>query len=347
LVNREFDSGFFSGNIFDISLNSDIFIILHIFFANRTKPFLSPSISNAELSASALNPAAGQALLCHGQPNRSDPIERHRLAILAAALVVLVGADMPDAIPLPERVPVPVPRPQAAEPADGNADTTAQPKTETQPQQTHDGEDKPADLKQAVEDAYVPPPIETEDPTDLKACLAELTALGVEFRPLPRIDDGDGCGIDAPITVTALGHGVALRPEGQMRCATALKLARWTDESVTPMLKTARPGATLAALNQASTYVCRKRNSATTGKISEHAHGNAVDIAGFSLAGGGSFTIKPRMQDSTMDGALQRAVTSAACLYFSTVLDPGSDAAHETHLHLDILARKNGYRYCW
>jgi hypothetical protein len=28
------------------------------------------------------------------------------------------------------------------------------------------------------------------------------------------------------------------------------------------------------------------------------------------------------------------------------VLDPESDAAHETHFHLDVLERKGGYRYC-
>jgi hypothetical protein len=28
------------------------------------------------------------------------------------------------------------------------------------------------------------------------------------------------------------------------------------------------------------------------------------------------------------------------------VLDPGSDAAHETHLHLDVIDRRNDYRYC-
>jgi len=269
------------------------------------------------------------------------------VAILAAALVVLAGADMPDTFPLPDTVPVPEPRPEAAIPADGKTVPAAQPETETQPEQTQNGEAKPADARDSAEDAYVPPPIETEDPEQLKTCLANLKALGVRFRPLPRIDDGNGCGIDAPIAVTRLGKGVALRPEGQMRCATALALAQWTADIVTPMVRKARPGAALTALDQASTYVCRKRNSAATGKISEHAHGNAVDIAGFSLAGGDSFSIKPRMQDSTLDGALQRAVTAAACLYFTTVLDPGSDAAHETHLHLDTLRRRNDFRYCW
>ena len=89
------------------------------------------------------------------------------------------------------------------------------------------------------------------------------------------------------------------------------------------------------------------RGGAETGKISEHAHGNAIDIAGFTFKSGKTFTIAPREEDSTLNGAFQRSIASAACLYFSTVLDPGSDKAHETHLHLDTMKRKGGYRYCW
>ena len=87
-------------------------------------------------------------------------------------------------------------------------------------------------------------------------------------------------------------------------------------------------------------------SAGSTGKISEHAHGNAVDIASFKLADGKTIDIQPRDEDGTLTGAFQRAVTASACLYFTTVLDPGSDEAHEMHLHLDVIERENGYRYC-
>jgi hypothetical protein len=254
-----------------------------------------------------------------------------RPAILLAASVVLISADMPDNIPIPEPRPKPVTIPEQGK--DARDESTAPGPKEAEPAEKAE--------------QYVPPPIETEDPTQLQACLAKLKTLGVAYQEVPRIDDDNGCGIDRPIAVTSLGNGVALKPEGEMRCKTALALARWTDNIVVPMLKTAKPNETLAGLDQASTYVCRKRNNAETGKISEHAHGNAVDIAGFRFKSGNTFAIKPRMQDSTLDGAFQRAITAAACLYFTTVLDPGSDKAHETHLHLDVITRKAGFRYCW
>src|SRR5690606_12526630 len=122
---------------------------------------------------------------------------------------------------------------------------------------------------------------------------------------------------------------------------------RWASAALIPALKAARPGDRLAALRQASGYVCRNRNGASKGRISEHALGNAIDIASFVFESGKTLVIAARERDSTLDGAFQRTIAAAACLYFTTVLDPGSDAAHENHLHLDVKARRGGYRYCW
>jgi hypothetical protein len=260
-----------------------------------------------------------------------------RLALLLAACLLSMGTI------LPETGPVPKPRPDIAAPTEEKAKPDiVQPEDKTKPTDA-----KPADDNEADDDeAYVPPPIEAEDPELYILCTAELKAIGAEFKERERIDDGNGCGIDRPIELKTLGSGVTLSPPGTIRCQTAVNLARWTRDVVTPMLKKSQPKETLAQVHQASAYVCRKRNGADTGKISEHAHGNAIDIASFTFKSGKTFTIAPREEDATLNGAFQRAIASAACLYFSTVLDPGSDNAHETHLHLDTLKRKGGYRYC-
>jgi hypothetical protein len=263
------------------------------------------------------------------------------------ALFFSLGADLPDVVPIPE------PRPDRSAPADQAQEPVKKPEkvtpkeNETKPTDDHGKvEDEQVKPEEKVE-TYVPPPIETEDPAKFQACLTALKQAGVVYREVPRVDDGNGCGIDRPIVVSSVASGIMLRPEGEIRCEEALALSKWTSEIVIPMLKTAKPDETLIGLNQASAYVCRKRDSAETGKISEHAHGNAIDIAGLSFKSGHSFSIQPRMHDSTLDGAFQRAITSAACLYFTTVLDPSSDKAHETHLHLDVIARRAGFRYCW
>jgi hypothetical protein len=186
-----------------------------------------------------------------------------------------------------------------------------------------------------------------EDAKAEAACRAELKSLGVAFEDAPAVNDGKACGIDKPVLLKGLPGGVTVEPEATVRCDTALQLARWMDGSVKPSLKAAMPGETITVLSQASAYVCKNRNGAAEGRISEHAFGNALDVAGFTLKSGKTITIRPADKEPTLEGAFQRAITEAACLYFTTVLDPGSDAAHQNHLHLDVKERRGGYRYCW
>lgn len=190
-----------------------------------------------------------------------------------------------------------------------------------------------------------PPPIVHEDPDELKACLADLTAIGAKFTPTDPIDDGDGCGIEHPIDLDEVVPGVATGG-ATMRCKTALALAHWMKGTVQPAMSVAMPDRHIKSIVPGSTYACRLRNSATTGKISEHAHGNAYDVAAFKLDNGETMQMTSKTDVHTMTGAFQHAVTAGACLYFTTVLSPGSDAAHETHMHLDVMDRKGQYRIC-
>lgn len=189
------------------------------------------------------------------------------------------------------------------------------------------------------------PPVANEDTEALRTCLADLAALGTKFKAAVRIDEGQGCGIDRPLEVAEVLPGVDTGG-AQMRCETARSLARWLKDTVTPALRIAMPGRSIAGLSTGSTYACRLRNGASEGKISEHARGNAIDIAAFRLDDGSEITMKPRAEDGTLEGAFQRTATAGACLHFTTVLSPGSDAAHQDHLHLDVLERDSGYRYC-
>ncbi|MQB42376.1 extensin family protein [Rhizobium sp. ICMP 5592] len=191
-----------------------------------------------------------------------------------------------------------------------------------------------------------PPTIAAESEEEHQTCLTQLTAIGATFKDIPRIDDGNGCGIDKPIALTESLPGIRMKPEGTMRCEIALALAHWMKESVIPSAAALKDNGRIVTINQASTYICRLRNNAATGKISEHARGNAVDIAGFTFENGKTIGIEPRREDPTLTGAFQRTASASACLYFSTVLDPESDAAHETHFHLDVLKRSGGFRYC-
>lgn len=133
-----------------------------------------------------------------------------------------------------------------------------------------------------------------------------------------------------------------------MRCDTARALGLWTAEFLSPAAA-ALPGAPrLSGLQMAASYVCRKRVG--TGKdrprLSEHALGNALDIAAFLFEDRDPLTVAPREETGDLDEAFQRTARASACLFFSTVLGPGANAAHETHLHLDVIQRENGWRLC-
>lgn len=261
------------------------------------------------------------------------------------------AADVPKPLPKPETPAEETVKPDEAGKAEQKpTDEKPAPREDEQkaaePKQSD--QQKANDEKKDEEKAETPPPppLEKEDPEELKACLADLTALGAKFETIPTIaGEEPGCGIEQPIAVKEILPGVDTGG-AQMRCETAHALATWMKDNVQPAMNVAMPGRKVTGIVPGSTYACRLRNSASTGKVSEHARGNAIDVAAFRLDNGETFEMKPRQEDSTLEGAFQRAATASACLYFSTVLSPGSDATHQDHLHLDVLDRKNGYRYC-
>ena len=308
------------------------------------------------------------------------------LAILIAATAFLAGARLPPQGPLPqprpdagetssptsvppaeaeppapEEVPAPQPKPDVKAPEAPSQPSTpgaepAQPAPAEPMQgpplppgklespQTPTEENKPP-AEQTLEEQHLT--IEPESDTEHAECTAALRALGVVFKETPRIDDGNGCGIDKPIIVSEALPGISLKPEATLRCPAALALARWMKDSVIPTASAALPEqGRITTVNQATAYMCRLRNGAGTGKISEHARGNAIDIASFHFEKGEDVAVRSRREDPTLTGAFQRTVSAAGCLYFTTVLDPESDAAHETHFHLDVIERKGNYRYC-
>jgi hypothetical protein len=72
------------------------------------------------------------------------------------------------------------------------------------------------------------------------------------------------------------------------------------------------------------------------GKLSEHGKGNAVDLRSFILADGRVVTLT----DVTVTKDFRDGLRG-----FTTVLGPGSDSAHESHIHVDLIERR-GYRMC-
>jgi hypothetical protein len=214
----------------------------------------------------------------------------------------------------------------------------------------------PADIADSVaegEDAVVVPQGDGQrdllalPEADYAACLAALDALGVEWAEVdPILPEGDrDCGIVLPIEVSSLGQGVALSPAAVLRCPTARALAGWTQDFVMPAAERLDRGA-LTEIRGGTGYTCRRRNNQPTGKLSEHAFGNAFDLTSFVFADGAPIPIMPRARDGTIEESFQDATRAAACMEFTTVIGPGSDPYHDDHLHFDVAARGSGFRLC-
>jgi hypothetical protein len=180
-------------------------------------------------------------------------------------------------------------------------------------------------------------------------CLAGLKAAGFEIEPAapPQVSN-ELCRIETPVRLKAVP--VPTRPETAVRltdqpilaCRFVGPLGRWIGDLVAPLVAGIK-GSELKAVRTGPGFECRNRNRATTGKLSAHAQGLAIDIAGFELANGTTLRIKPEA-DIAPDPALA-ALRTAACGWFTTILGPGSDEAHHDHLHFDIERHGSSDRY--
>jgi hypothetical protein len=136
------------------------------------------------------------------------------------------------------------------------------------------------------------------------------------------------------------GGRVELRPNVLARCETALAFAQWVREELSDAVRYA--GGKLERIDIAASYSCRPRNNVSGQRLSEHGIANAVDIGALILSGGRRITV----DDKDAPAVLLAEMRRSACAYFTTVLGPGSDAAHEHHLHVDLARRRGGYRMC-
>lgn len=168
----------------------------------------------------------------------------------------------------------------------------------------------------------------------LRQCQAELGRAGVSYQALPDRSFGGGCDATASVKLVAIGTPVTNL--GAMRCPLALAFARWVGQVA--QVEAGRTfGQPLRRIDSFGTYACRPVNGQAGKRLSEHAHANAVDIAGFVLADGTRFTVKDGWSgpDARVQAYL-RAVHKAACRRFGVVLGPDANAYHRDHFHFDM-----------
>ena len=174
---------------------------------------------------------------------------------------------------------------------------------------------------------------------DPARCRAALRAGGVTFdESAPRREAG--C---SQLDAVRLRSGTTpLSPAAPvMTCGQALTYAAWDRYGLQPAARELL-GEPLASVDHMGTYACRNIYGAADGPRSEHAFANALDVGGFTTAGGRKLRVLGQFDGEDRRGAFLRRSRDTACRWFRTTLSPDYNAAHRDHLHLD----SGSYRVC-
>jgi hypothetical protein len=136
-----------------------------------------------------------------------------------------------------------------------------------------------------------------------------------------------------------------LSPPATLACPMVSALDKWIAEAVQPaaMRWFRQP---VVEIKQISAYSCRGMVGNSSPHISEHAFGNALDVAAFVLADGRKVTVQKGWNGTPEETAFLHDVQMAACDRFTTVLSPGYNIYHYNHLHLDLIRRRSGRSAC-
>jgi hypothetical protein len=181
-------------------------------------------------------------------------------------------------------------------------------------------------------------------PAASSACQLRLTPDVALAHPLPPITGSGFCGAEDVVRLEAVvlkdEQAVALAPAATLRCPMAEAVVRWIRDEVAPAATGL--GGPVRTLVTSTSYDCRERDRVPGAKLSEHGRANALDLHGLIFADDTAINLT----DKTVSKEFRELVRRSACSAFTTVLGPGSDDFHNSHIHVDLIERKGGYRIC-
>jgi hypothetical protein len=163
-------------------------------------------------------------------------------------------------------------------------------------------------------------------------CLTRLAAQQVGYRALDAVPAASpSCHVDTAVRVSNIETG--LNQPAVMSCALASRLDDFERQVVQPAARQ-EFGRRVVRIDHLGSYSCRAMSGGS--RLSQHALGQAIDIAGFHLSDGSVVSVARDWNGPGPKRAFLREVARRACQYFSVVLTPDSNADHYDHLHLDI-----------
>jgi hypothetical protein len=174
--------------------------------------------------------------------------------------------------------------------------------------------------------------------TDGAACRSALGRGHLKFTPLPDRDMGKGCGFTDVVRADA--SPIAFNTRVTATCSMTAALF-WYQQRLDALAQQDL-GSPIARIDQLGTYACRNINAATSGRLSQHATANAIDIAAFHLEDGRTVSVLADYGKPTAAGRFLDDAHEAACGLFNIVLGPKFNRLHANHFHLDM----GPFRFC-
>lgn len=166
-----------------------------------------------------------------------------------------------------------------------------------------------------------------------RLCRAILAGSDFRFTPVADRVTGAGCGFRNAVQLN--GTGIAYGGSFVTSCPLAVGLALFERHALQPAARESF-GEPVVAIDQLGSYACRNVNNRADGRRSQHATANAIDIAGFRLAGGTTISIDRHWNSGDARAAFLRRAHDGACGIFTVVLGPDYNAAHQNHWHFDL-----------
>lgn len=174
--------------------------------------------------------------------------------------------------------------------------------------------------------------------TSIGVCHDALSAAGVRYREVPAAHSG-ACGYDEALVVQASMSTWKAPDTMPMTCDLAAKMHLWERHVIIPAAEKYL-GSPVVEIKAFGSFQCR--NVAGYSRLSEHAYGKAVDVAGFVLADGREITVLDDFYNKGAKGDFLREVHDRACDLFDVTLGPNYNEDHANHFHVDV----GGQRAC-
>lgn len=168
---------------------------------------------------------------------------------------------------------------------------------------------------------------------DPASCTAALDNSNLRFALEPDREMGGFCAFRNVVSLqrTEIPLSGGLR----VTCPLAAGLQLWLREVVQPAARRYLE-AEVTRVDHLGSYACRRVYGRESGRPSQHATANAVDIGGFRLSDGRRISVLAGWEGAPDEQAFLREVRDGACSLMRGVLGPDYNAAHRDHFHLDM-----------